>query len=126
MSHAMACDTAAAAQAIPTRCTASVSRARLVSRISSVSRTVRPMSLSLHGMYGSQFVGKVLSMRKHRSCADARNMKPVTTQATVADVATTESPRVRHTKGKRVVISGMGVVSPLGNDTDEFYNNLLE
>lgn len=27
---------------------------------------------------------------------------------------------------RRVVITGMGVVSPLGNDVDEFYNNLLE
>ncbi|KAJ8767453.1 hypothetical protein K2173_017497 [Erythroxylum novogranatense] len=32
----------------------------------------------------------------------------------------------RSTKQRRVVVTGMGVVSPLGNDVDIFYNNLLE
>ncbi|KAB5552473.1 hypothetical protein DKX38_009784 [Salix brachista] len=31
-----------------------------------------------------------------------------------------------HTKQKRVVVTGMGVVSPLGHEIDVFYNNLLE
>lgn len=31
-----------------------------------------------------------------------------------------------HTKQRRVVVTGMGVVSPLGHDPDVFYNNLLE
>jgi len=27
---------------------------------------------------------------------------------------------------RRVVVTGLGVVSPLGHDADEFYDNLLE
>lgn len=30
------------------------------------------------------------------------------------------------TKKRRVVVTGLGVVSSLGQDVDEFYNNLLE
>lgn len=30
------------------------------------------------------------------------------------------------TKQRRVVVTGMGVVTPLGHDSDIFYNNLLE
>lgn len=30
------------------------------------------------------------------------------------------------TKKRRVVVTGLGVVSPLGHDTDVFYSNLLE
>lgn len=30
------------------------------------------------------------------------------------------------TKQRRVVVTGMGVETPLGNDPDVFYNNLLE
>ncbi|THU49701.1 hypothetical protein C4D60_Mb06t12330 [Musa balbisiana] len=32
----------------------------------------------------------------------------------------------RHMKQRRVVVTGMGVVTPLGHDLDTFYNNLLE
>ncbi|RDX90022.1 3-oxoacyl-[acyl-carrier-protein] synthase II, chloroplastic, partial [Mucuna pruriens] len=34
--------------------------------------------------------------------------------------------RKTHTKQRRVVVTGMGVVTPLGHDPDVFYNNLLE
>lgn len=34
--------------------------------------------------------------------------------------------RIRDTKERRVVVTGMGVVTPLGDDPDVFYNNLLE
>lgn len=30
------------------------------------------------------------------------------------------------TKQRRVVVTGMGVVTPIGHDTDVFYNNLLD
>lgn len=30
------------------------------------------------------------------------------------------------TKKRRVVVTGLGVVSPLGHDADEYYTNLLE
>lgn len=31
-----------------------------------------------------------------------------------------------HTNKRRVVVTGMGVVTPLGDDPDIFYNNLLD
>lgn len=31
-----------------------------------------------------------------------------------------------HMKQRRVVVTGMGVVTPLGHDLDTFYSNLLE
>lgn len=31
-----------------------------------------------------------------------------------------------ETKQRRVVVTGMGVVTPLGHDPEVFYNNLLE
>lgn len=31
-----------------------------------------------------------------------------------------------HTKQRRVVVTGMGVVTPLGHDPNVFYNNLLD
>lgn len=41
----------------------------------------------------------------------------------VEEVATRKKPL---TKQRRVVVTGMGVVTPLGHETDVFYNNLLE
>ena len=38
------------------------------------------------------------------------------------EVATKKKP---VTKQRRVVVTGMGVVTPLGHDPDVFYNNLL-
>lgn len=34
--------------------------------------------------------------------------------------------KLRNVKKRRVVVTGMGVVTPLGHDPDVFYNNLLE
>lgn len=39
------------------------------------------------------------------------------------EVTTKKKP---HMKQKRVVVTGMGLVSPLGHEPDVFYNNLLE
>ena len=39
------------------------------------------------------------------------------------EVATKKKP---VTKQRRVVVTGMGMVTPLGHDPDVFYNNLLE
>ncbi|KGN66328.1 3-oxoacyl-[acyl-carrier-protein] synthase II, chloroplastic [Cucumis sativus] len=36
------------------------------------------------------------------------------------------SKKKHHTKQRRVVVTGMGVVTPLGHDLDVFYKNLLE
>lgn len=40
----------------------------------------------------------------------------------VAVQATKEAPNLK----RRVVVTGVGVVSPIGHDADLFYNNLLE
>lgn len=39
------------------------------------------------------------------------------------EVTTNKKP---VTKQRRVVVTGMGVVTPLGHDPDTFYNNLLD
>ena len=41
-----------------------------------------------------------------------------------ADGVTTEKKQL--TKQPRVVVTGVGVVTPVGDDADVFYNNLLE
>lgn len=41
----------------------------------------------------------------------------------VEEVTTRKKPL---TKQRRVVVTGMGVVTPLGHEPDVFYNNLLE
>lgn len=41
-----------------------------------------------------------------------------------AEVVTTKKRCL--TKQRRVVVTGTGVVTPLGHDPDVFYNNLLE
>ena len=37
-----------------------------------------------------------------------------------------EEKRRTNMKQRRVVVTGMGVVTPLGHEPDVFYNNLLE
>lgn len=39
------------------------------------------------------------------------------------EVTTTKKPPIEQ---RRVVVTGMGVVTPLGHDPDVFYNNLLD
>ncbi len=41
-----------------------------------------------------------------------------------ADEVTTKKKQLA--KQRRVVVTGMGVVTPIGDNTDVFYNNLLE
>lgn len=42
---------------------------------------------------------------------------------TAMDVVTKEKPSTRE---RRVVVTGLGVASPLGHEPNEFYENLLE
>ena len=46
-------------------------------------------------------------------------------QVTAAAAADTEAPPFGKGAARRVVITGMGVVSSLGHDPTEFYDNLL-
>ena len=41
-----------------------------------------------------------------------------------ADGVTTEKKQL--TKQRRIVVTGVGVVTPIGDEVDVFYNNLLE
>lgn len=46
--------------------------------------------------------------------------------AAVQSVKQVATDKFVLTKKRRVVVTGLGVVSSLGQDVDEFYNNLLE
>ncbi|KAJ8750767.1 hypothetical protein K2173_015948 [Erythroxylum novogranatense] len=59
--------------------------------------------------------------RLNRSSASGEAMAVAVQPA--KEVVTKKKPGTKH---RRVVVTGMGVVSPLGNDVDKFYNNLLE
>ncbi|PKA53581.1 3-oxoacyl-[acyl-carrier-protein] synthase II, chloroplastic [Apostasia shenzhenica] len=49
------------------------------------------------------------------------------TMAVAVEPAKPAAEKTRtDTKQRRVVVTGMGVVTPLGDDPDEFYNNLLD
>jgi hypothetical protein len=51
----------------------------------------------------------------------------VVSQGRVVVVRAMADPSLKTAKGyKRVVVTGLGVVSSLGHDADEFYSNLLE
>ncbi|XP_075664197.1 3-oxoacyl-[acyl-carrier-protein] synthase II, chloroplastic-like [Castanea sativa] len=64
--------------------------------------------------------------RKQRSMNHpaAHSVSGKTVVVRPADGVTTKKKQL--TKQRRVVVTGMGVVTPIGDDTDVFYNNLLE
>ncbi|KAH7679977.1 3-oxoacyl-[acyl-carrier-protein] synthase II protein [Dioscorea alata] len=62
--------------------------------------------------------------RRRRSRAASSSGKAMAVAVTpIKEVTEKKKP---HTKQRRVVVTGMGVATPLGNDPDIFYNNLLE
>ncbi|KAL9224195.1 hypothetical protein vseg_000257 [Gypsophila vaccaria] len=63
--------------------------------------------------------------RKHRRSNRASQSGRVMAVAVEPSVEITTKKKP-VTKQRRVVVTGMGVVSPLGHDIDVFYNNLLE
>nr|POE49810.1 3-oxoacyl-[acyl-carrier-protein] synthase ii, chloroplastic [Quercus suber] len=62
--------------------------------------------------------------RKQRSMNRPAAHSGKTVVVRPADGVTTKNKQL--TKQRRVVVTGMGVVTPIGDDTDVFYNNLLE
>lgn len=64
--------------------------------------------------------------RKQRrmNCAAAHSVSGKTVAVRPADEVTTKKKQLA--KQRRVVVTGMGVVTPIGDNTDVFYNNLLE
>ncbi|CAO2823141.1 unnamed protein product [Amaranthus hypochondriacus] len=61
-----------------------------------------------------------------RKCRSNRALHP-RAMAVAVEPSTEITTNKKHvTKQRRVVVTGMGVVTPLGHDTDVFYNNLLD
>ncbi|KAL8160921.1 hypothetical protein V2J09_012410 [Rumex salicifolius] len=78
-----------------------------------------------HGLY-SLFGSKLgRTSRKHRR--NNRGLNSVKTMAVAVDLAAEVSNKQKpFMKEKRVVVTGMGVVTSLGHEPATFYNNLLE
>ncbi|CAL1413870.1 unnamed protein product [Linum trigynum] len=70
------------------------------------------------------FRSRALNRKQRRLGRPAYSGEPMAVAVQPAkEVATKKKP---VTKQRRVVVTGMGLVSPLGHDADVFYNNLLE
>ncbi|KAI3944141.1 hypothetical protein MKW92_015677 [Papaver armeniacum] len=76
---------------------------------------------SLFGSSSSN-TGNRISRKQRRIAAHSGKTMAVAVQPS-KEVSTESKP---HTKQRRVAVTGMGVVTPLGHEPDEFYNNLLE
>ncbi|CAK9328158.1 unnamed protein product [Citrullus colocynthis] len=63
--------------------------------------------------------------RRHRR-ANRASRSGETVAIAVQPAEDVGSKKKHHTKQRRVVVTGMGVVTPLGHDLDVFYKNLLE
>ncbi|KAK1551057.1 hypothetical protein Q3G72_029432 [Acer saccharum] len=78
---------------------------------------------ALSSFFGSKNVTFNRKQRRlHRAATHSGEAMAVAVQP-AKEVATKKKP---HTKQRRVVVTGMGVETPLGHDPDVFYNNLLE
>ncbi|XP_050387975.1 3-oxoacyl-[acyl-carrier-protein] synthase II, chloroplastic-like [Argentina anserina] len=77
-------------------------------------------SLGSNGLFGS----KAGSMNRSRRRFSAHSGKTMAVALQPTEELTKQKKPV--TKQRRVVVTGMSVVSPLGHDADVFYNNLLE
>lgn len=86
-----------------------------------------PLSLSLFGHCGlsSLFESKSahLTRKQRRFNRALHSGRAMAVAVEPSMEVTTKKPA---TKERRVVVTGMGVVTPLGHDPDVFYNNLLE
>ncbi|KAK3213344.1 hypothetical protein Dsin_018050 [Dipteronia sinensis] len=78
---------------------------------------------ALSSFFGSKNVTFNRKQRRlHRAATHSGEAMAVAVQP-AKEAATKKKP---HTKQRRVVVTGMGVETPLGHDPDVFYNNLLE
>ncbi|KAK8597639.1 hypothetical protein V6N13_095039 [Hibiscus sabdariffa] len=77
---------------------------------------------SLFGSKNVPFNNNRKQRRLNRAAGHSGEAMAVVVQPT-RDIATKKKP---PTNKRRVVVTGMGVVTPLGHDPDVFYNNLLE
>ncbi|GAV70951.1 ketoacyl-synt domain-containing protein/Ketoacyl-synt_C domain-containing protein [Cephalotus follicularis] len=77
---------------------------------------------ALYSLFGSKNVSLNRKQRRLNRPPYSGEAMAVAVQP-VKEVTTKKKP---PTKQRRVVVTGMGVVTPLGNEPDIFYNNLLE
>ncbi|XP_030448353.1 3-oxoacyl-[acyl-carrier-protein] synthase II, chloroplastic-like [Syzygium oleosum] len=76
----------------------------------------------LSSLFGSRNVGINRKQKRTNRARSSGETMAVALQP-VQEVSTMKKP---VTKQRRVVVTGMGVVTPLGHDPNIFYNNLLE
>ncbi|KAM5579606.1 3-oxoacyl-[acyl-carrier-protein] synthase II, chloroplastic-like [Rosa sericea] len=72
--------------------------------------------------FGYKYVSNTRRQRQKDRTAHSGKTRPVAVQV-AEEVTTNKRPLMKQ---RRVVVTGMGVVTPLGHDPDVFYNNLLE
>ncbi|KAE8676121.1 synthase I [Hibiscus syriacus] len=77
---------------------------------------------SLFGCRNVPFNNNRKQRRFNRGAARSGEAMAIAVQPT-REIATKKKPPVKQ---RRVVVTGMGVVTPLGHEPDVFYNNLLE
>uniref|UniRef100_A0A2H4WMB6 beta-ketoacyl-[acyl-carrier-protein] synthase I n=1 Tax=Vernicia fordii TaxID=73154 RepID=A0A2H4WMB6_VERFO len=75
---------------------------------------------SSNGLFGSRNLNR--KQRRLNRSAHSGEVMAVAVQPE-KEVATKKKPTMKQ---RRVVVTGMGVVTPIGHDPDVFYNNLLE
>ncbi|KZV15749.1 3-oxoacyl [Dorcoceras hygrometricum] len=82
---------------------------------------------SLFGELGSSVFGSKAAPMNHRQRRLSKSSRSGKTMAAaVQPVKHVATDNLLLKKKRRVVVTGLGVVSSLGQDVDEFYNNLLE
>ncbi|KAK9282316.1 hypothetical protein L1049_005230 [Liquidambar formosana] len=84
-------------------------------------------SLAFFGESGLSFFGskaRLMARRQRHKKGDAHSGKTMAVAVHPAEEVTTK--KKDPTKKRRVVVTGMGVVTPIGHDPDVFYNNLLK
>uniref|UniRef100_A0A7N0VBU1 beta-ketoacyl-[acyl-carrier-protein] synthase I n=1 Tax=Kalanchoe fedtschenkoi TaxID=63787 RepID=A0A7N0VBU1_KALFE len=76
--------------------------------------------IGITSLFGSR---SVTSIRKHRRAAVHSGETTAVALHPAEEITNIKKP---STKQRRVVVTGLGVVSPLGHEPDVLYNNLLE
>ncbi|XP_022932787.1 3-oxoacyl-[acyl-carrier-protein] synthase II, chloroplastic-like [Cucurbita moschata] len=76
--------------------------------------------------FSSLFGPKTLPANRRHRRANRALRSGETVAIAVQPAEDVRTKKKHHTKQRRVVVTGMGVVTPLGHDLDVFYNNLLE
>ncbi|GMJ15738.1 ARABIDOPSIS BETA-KETOACYL-ACP SYNTHETASE 2, BETA-KETOACYL-ACP SYNTHETASE 2 [Hibiscus trionum] len=75
-----------------------------------------------NGSFSSFFGSRNVPFNNNRGAARSGKTMAIAVQPT-REIATKKKPPVKQ---RRVVVTGMGVVTPLGHEPDVFYNNLLD